>query len=279
VPFHSVAEVELTESPTFIRRFDRERSIRVSAEVDKEKYEPKKIQDDIMSKELPQVLAHFPGVRSKLSGASQQQVEIQQDLVRGGLFAVFLIYALMAIPLRSYAQPLIIMSVIPFGTIGALLGHLILGIPVSMTSYFGIIALAGVVVNDSLILVDFVNRERATGVALEQAVRKAAKTRFRAILLTSLTTFLGLAPIAIFETSLQAQLVIPMAASLAFGILFATVITLFLIPALYLILDDIHKWWRAAWKHALPMGPQAEETVRIRTGQLPVTPGDQETRG
>ena len=252
VPFNSVAEVELTESPTFIRRFDRERAIRVSAEVDKEKYEPKKIQDDIMNTELPQVLAHFPGVRSRLSGSSQQQIEIQQDLIRGGLFAVFLIYALMAIPLKSYSQPLIIMSVIPFGTIGALIGHLILGIPVSMTSYFGIIALAGVVVNDSLILVDFVNRERDAGVSLDQAVKNAARSRFRAILLTSLTTFLGLAPIAIFETSLQAQLVVPMAASLAFGILFATVITLFLIPALYLILDDFKQWWKEAWIHATP---------------------------
>jgi multidrug efflux pump subunit AcrB len=159
---------------------------------------------------------------------------------------------LMAIPLRSYAQPLIIMSVIPFGTVGALAGHLILGIPVSMTSYFGIIALAGVVVNDSLILVDFVNRGREAGEPLVDAVKNAARSRFRAILLTSLTTFLGLAPIAIFETSLQAQLVVPMAASLAFGILFATVITLFLIPSLYLILDDFQQWWKEAWTHATP---------------------------
>ena len=252
VPFHAVAEVELTESPSLIQRFDRERAVRISAEVDKEKYEPKKIQDDIMNKELPQVLAKFPGVRYRLSGNSQQQIEIQQDLLRGGLLAIFLIYALMAIPLKSYAQPLIIMSVIPFGIIGALMGHLILDIPVSMTSYFGIIALSGVVVNDSLILVDFVNREREADVPLAEAVGRAAKTRFRAISLTSLTTFLGLAPIAIFETSLQAQLVVPMAASLAFGILFATVITLFLIPVLYLILDDFSKWWSEAWSHATP---------------------------
>jgi multidrug efflux pump subunit AcrB len=266
VPFHSVAEVETTESPAFIRRYDRERSIRVSAEVDKEKYEPKKIQDDIMFKELPQVLAHFPGVRSKLSGASQQQVDVQKDLVKGGLLAVFLIYALMAVPLKSYLQPLIIMSVIPFGIIGALIGHLILGIPVSMTSYFGIIALSGVVVNDSLILVDFVNRERNSGVALDQAVKNAARTRFRAILLTSLTTFLGLAPIAIFETSLQAQLVVPMAASLAFGILFATVITLFLIPSLYLILDDFQQWWKEAWAHALPQRFKPDDVAEADTG-------------
>ena len=268
VPFHAVAEVELTESPTFLRRFDRERAVRISAEVDKEKYEPKKIQDDIMNKELPEVLASFPGVRSRLSGASQQQVEVQSDLLRGGLLAVFLIYALMAIPLKSYAQPLIIMSVIPFGIIGALIGHLILDIPVSMTSYFGIIALAGVVVNDSLILVDFVNRERATGVPLNQAVGHAAKSRFRAILLTSLTTFLGLAPIAIFETSLQAQLVVPMAASLAFGILFATVITLFLIPVLYLILDDFGNWWSEAWSHVTPRRFKQDEPNAADTGPV-----------
>ena len=251
VPFHAVAEVELSESPTTIRRFDRERAVQLSAEVDKDNYEPGKITADILQKELPEVLAQYPGVRHRLSGATQAQQEVTTDLIKGALFAMFLIYALMAIPLRSYSQPLIIMSVIPFGTIGALLGHLILGINVSMMSFFGIIALAGVVVNDSLILVDFVNRERRLGVPLMQAVTDAASKRFRAILLTSLTTFVGLIPI-VLETSLQAQIVIPMAASLAFGILFATIITLFLIPALYIILDDFAKWWSAAWSHILP---------------------------
>jgi len=251
VPFHAVAEVELTESPTTIQRFDRERAVQISAEVDKENYEPGKITADILTKELPEVLAGHPGVRHRLSGASRSQQEVQHDLVKGALFALFLIYALMAVPLRSYAQPLIIMSVIPFGTIGALLGHLLLDIPVSMLSFFGIIALAGVVVNDSLILVDFVNRERRMGVPLAQAVTDATRKRFRAILLTSLTTFFGLVPI-VLETSLQAQIVIPMAASLAFGILFATIITLFLIPSLYMILDDFQSWWREAWSHVLP---------------------------
>jgi multidrug efflux pump subunit AcrB len=251
VPFHAVAEVELAESPTTIRRFDRERSVRVSAEVDKENYEPGKIQADILERELPEVLAAHPGVRHRLSGASQSQQEVQHDLIKGALLAVFLIYALMAVPLRSYSQPLIIMSVIPFGIIGALIGHWILDLQVSMMSFFGIIALAGVVVNDSLILVDFVNRERKLGVPLIQAVNDAARKRFRAILLTSLTTFFGLIPI-VLETSLQAKIVIPMAASLAFGILFSTVITLFLIPSLYLILDDFRRWWHEAWSHVLP---------------------------
>jgi multidrug efflux pump subunit AcrB len=246
VPFSAVAEVETTESPLFIQRFDRERAVLLTAEVDKDIAEPAKITADILQQELPKVLSQFPGVRSRLSGSSQDAKEVQGELLAGAGLSLFLIFALMAIPLRSYAQPLLIMSVIPFGVIGALAGHWILGIPVSMFSYFGIIALSGVVVNDSLILVDYINKEKAEGIPLRKAVIDAARFRFRPILLTSLTTFLGLAPITIFETSTQAQLVVPMAASLAFGILFATLITLILIPALYLILDDFKAWWKEA---------------------------------
>ena len=154
------------------------------------------------------------------------------------LFSLFAIYALLAIPLKSYSQPLIIMSVIPFGIVGAIVGHLVLGMAVSVLSICGIIALSGVVVNDSLIMVDFVNRARKEGMSLMDAAISAGTQRFRAIILTSLTTFMGLMPI-VFERSLQAQVVIPMAISLAFGILFATVITLLLGPALYLILNDL----------------------------------------
>jgi multidrug efflux pump subunit AcrB len=218
----------------------------LTAEVDKDIAEPAKITADILKQELPKVLSQFPGVRSRLSGSSQAAKEVQGQLLGGAALSLFLIFALMAIPLRSYAQPLLIMSVIPFGTIGALVGHWILGIPVSMFSYFGIIALSGVVVNDSLILVDYINKDKARGVPLHQAVIDAARYRFRPILLTSLTTFLGLAPITLFETSTQAQLVVPMAASLAFGILFATLITLVLIPTLYLVLEDIRTWWKEA---------------------------------
>lgn len=251
VPFHAVAEVEYSETPSRIQRFDRERAVLISAKVDKEKFEPGKITQDILENELPEVLSQFPGVRHRLSGATRSQQEVQADLLKGAAFALFLIYALMAIPLKSYSQPLIIMSVIPFGAIGALVGHWILGIQVSMLSFFGLIALSGVVVNDSLILVDFVNRERALGVELKQAVVDATRKRFRAILLTSLTTFFGLVPI-VMETSLQAKIVIPMATSLAFGILFATVITLFLIPSLYMTLDKFGQWWGNAWTHILP---------------------------
>jgi multidrug efflux pump subunit AcrB len=221
--------------------------------VDKERYEPEKITSDILDIELPAVLEQFPGVRHRLSGSSLALKEVQHDLILGALFALFLIYALMAIPLKSYAQPLIIMSVIPFGAIGALAGHWLIGIEVTMMSFFGIIALAGVVVNDSLILVDFINRERAVGVPLKNAIVDAAGKRFRAIVLTSLTTFFGLVPI-VLEPSLQARIVIPMAVSLAFGILFATVITLFLIPILYLMLDDFKTSFVRVWGHLLPGG-------------------------
>jgi len=156
---------------------------------------------------------------------------------------LFGIYALLAIPTKSYAQPLIIMGAIPFGVIGAIVGHWITGYAFSMMSFFGVIALAGVVVNDSLILVDFVNRAVREGTPVYQAVINAGSKRFRAILLTSLTTFFGLLPI-LLETSMQAQQIVPMAVSLAFGILFATVITLLLVPCLYMVLNDLKVWWR-----------------------------------
>ncbi|MEE4296650.1 MAG: efflux RND transporter permease subunit [Wenzhouxiangella sp.] len=239
VPFSSVADVTVGSSPSVIRRYDRERSISVSARVDKELAEPGRISSDLREVHLPRILSGYPDVRYRLSGSTRSQQEVQQDLLWGTAFALFLIYALIAVPLKSYLQPLLIMSVIPFGMIGALFGHWVMGMPISMLSVFGIIALSGVVVNDSLILVDFVNRHRRAGESRIDAALKATRARFRAIILTSMTTFLGLAPIVFFETSLQAQLVIPMATSLAFGILFATVITLGLIPILYLIGDDL----------------------------------------
>jgi multidrug efflux pump subunit AcrB len=160
----------------------------------------------------------------------------------GFALAIFGIYALLAIPTRSYLQPLIIMGVIPFGIIGAIVGHWVTGYAFSMMSVIGVIALSGVVVNDSLLLVDHTNKGVADGSSRYTAVVDATRRRFRAIMLTSVTTFMGLAPI-LLERSVQAQDIIPMAISLAFGIVFATVITLLLVPCLYMILDDLHRWW------------------------------------
>ncbi|KJR40055.1 multidrug resistance protein, AcrB/AcrD/AcrF [Candidatus Magnetoovum chiemensis] len=154
--------------------------------------------------------------------------------------AVLAIYALLAVPFKSYFQPMIIMSAIPFGIVGAVLGHIMLGYPLSLMSLFGLVALSGVVVNDSLVMVDFANRKRTEdySVSAFDAVTQSGVQRFRPIMLTTLTTFGGLAPM-IFETSRQARFMIPMAVSLGFGILFSTVITLALVPSLYMAVEDI----------------------------------------
>ncbi|WP_199611541.1 efflux RND transporter permease subunit [Flocculibacter collagenilyticus] len=243
VPFSTVAEFEMQPSYSTITRIDGQRSITVSAAADKDKIEPGSVVREINAEFLPQLTEKYAGVSTALEGQSKDEQDSIIQLAKAALLALFMIYALMAIPLKSYSQPLIIMSVIPFGLIGALVGHLLLGLSMSMLSMFGIIALAGVVVNDSLIMVDFVNKGRAAGMSIRDAAVEAGTQRFRAIILTSLTTFFGLTPI-VFEKSLQAQIVIPMAVSLAFGIVFATVITLVLIPSLYIILDDFKGLFR-----------------------------------
>jgi len=239
VPFSAVADLETRLSPSTIRRSWGKRTIVISADINRTITQPGKIVDDVTEGDFAQQLSQMhPGVRIELGGASQEEEELVQRMILAFVLALFGIYALMAIPLKSYLQPLIIMGVIPFGMIGALIGHIVVGIPFSALSVYGIVALAGVVVNDSIILVDFVNKSVASGMDIVEASIKAGTERFRAIMLTSLTTFFGLLPI-LLETSLSAQLVIPMAVSLGFGILFATVITLILIPCLYVILNDI----------------------------------------
>ncbi len=257
VPFMSVADASFGLAPTTIQRVDRQRSISLTAETDKAAgIEPGPINEDITTFINDELLPRYPGVQYKLSGGGRQNVELVADLLKGMALALFLIYALMAIPLKSYLQPFLIMSVIPFGIIGAIIGHLLVGYPLSMLSMFGIIALSGVVVNDSLILVDFINRRLRSGMNILDSVKEAAVQRFRAILLTSATTFLGLVPIIFFEKSFQAQIVIPMAISLAFGIVFATVITLFLIPCLYYILEDFKA--KFSRKEDMPSDPDPQ---------------------
>lgn len=247
VPFSQVADIELAKGYSTISRVDYSRSVSVVAKVNTDVVDVRDLMIDVTTKVVPEMLERYPEVQSRLVGSSQEEGDALVSLALGFLFALLVIYALMAIPLQSYSQPVIIMSVIPFGLVGAIFGHLILGQAVSVLSICGIIALAGVVVNDSLIMVDFVNKARKEGLKLVDAVVRSGSERFRAIILTSLTTFMGLMPI-VFERSLQAQVVIPMAISLAFGILFATVITLLLIPALYMILNDI----KALFKRKVP---------------------------
>jgi multidrug efflux pump subunit AcrB len=240
VPFESVAEVSYGKGYSRISRLDRERTVTVSADLDPDLVQPQEIISSMSDVYIPELLSRYPGVNYGLEGASQDQVEFMAKLVLASVAALFLIYALIAIPLHSYTQPLIIMSVIPFGMIGAVIGHIVMGKSISMFSMFGLIALAGIVVNDSLILVDFINKARARGVELREAVVSAGTSRFRPIILTSFTTAAGLLPI-ILESSPQAQAVIPTAISIGFGIIFATVITLFLIPALYILQVDFFR--------------------------------------
>lgn len=243
VPFQSVAEIEFGQAFSRIRRQDRKRSVTVSADIDPNLVEPGELIKEISDDYIPVLLGKYAGVQYSLEGASQEEVELLRNLGLASVAALFLIYALIAIPLHSYSQPLIIMSVIPFGLIGAVIGHIIMGKAISMFSLFGFIALAGVVVNDSLIMVDFINKARDEGSSIKDAVIQSGTLRFRAIILTSLTTAMGLMPI-MFEKSVQAQYLTPMAISMSFGIIFATVITLFLIPALYMLLLDFGYRWR-----------------------------------
>ncbi len=239
VPFTAVAEVDQRETPSIIYRSWGKRSVYISADVDKATMDPGRIVREISGSDfVARLKAQYPSVNIELGGASLEEQELIQRMIFTAALALFGIYALMAIPLKSYTQPLIIMGVIPFGMIGALIGHILVGIPFSALSVYGIIALAGVVVNDSIILVDYVNKANVDGRPIFEAVIESGKQRFRAIMLTSLTTFFGLLPI-LLETSLSAEFVTPMAVSLGFGILFATVITLILIPCLYLVLNDL----------------------------------------
>ncbi len=238
IPFGSVARADLGRGYATIRRTDRQRVVNVTADVDRNIVTEGEALRALRDGPLPAILADYPGMTLSLEGGQREQQRTAEGLVRWYPVALFVIYALLAIPLRSYFQPLLIMSVIPFGIVGAFAGHLLMGRALSMMSVIGIIALSGVVVNASLVLVHFVNGRREEGAALDDAVRDASIERFRPIVLTAATTFLGLTPL-LLERSVQAQFLVPMAISIGFGVLFATAITLFVVPSGYLILEDL----------------------------------------
>jgi len=239
IPFNRVAKVSMEEGYATISRSYRRRVIAVSADIDEETANSTEVNNDLIEKILPELRNEWPGVRFAIEGAGKRNQEFMSEILKSFLLTIFLIYALLAIPFKSFSQPLIVMSAIPFGMVGALLGHLIMGYDLSMMSLFGIVGLSGVVVNDSLILIEATNRLREGGKSHFDSIVTAGTMRFRPIILTSLTTFGSLMPM-ILERSIQAKFLIPMAAGLAFGVLFATGITLLLIPCLYLILEDIH---------------------------------------
>ena len=238
VPLAYLAEFDRGRSPTAIKRESGRRIINVSGELAAGVVSPKEVLDSLDAEILPQLQAKFPGLTAELVGEQRSQGETFASLRKNFGLAVFVIFGLLAIPFKSYIQPFIVMSAIPFGFVGAVAGHALMGFELSLISMFGIIALSGVVVNDSLVLIDATNRERTKGTPPLEAIVRGASRRVRPILLTSLTTFFGLAPM-ILETSMQARFLVPMAISLGFGVMFATVIVLLLVPANYVIVEDV----------------------------------------
>ena len=243
VPLGQVAAGELSSGYSTITRTDRKRSISVTADVDLSEANANEILAKFEVDHIIPILRDYPSVNYSFEGEQREQRDTLGSLFKNFALALFVVYVLLAVPFKSYLQPLIIMSAIPFGFTGAVIGHIIMGMNLAVLSIIGIVALSGVVVNDSLVMVDFINRyKREDGKTSLEAALAAGPRRFRPILLTSITTFVGLFPLLI-EKSVQAQFLVPMAISLAYGVLFATLITLILVPTSYLIIDDIKKFF------------------------------------
>jgi len=239
IPLSHIATWEAGKGPSEIRRIDRYRVINVTADIEKDNTNMTVLQADLKDY-IDILLTQYPGITYDMEGEAREQREAFGSLEAGLIVALFIIYCLLALPLKSYIEPLIVMSVIPFGIIGAVIGHWLWGVPLSIMSVFGLMALLGVLINDSLVLVDYVNRKYRTGIELYEAVLAAGVARFRPIMLTSITTFFGLFPL-MMEDSSTGKFLVPMAISLGFGIIFATAITLLLIPVNILIVEDCRR--------------------------------------
>ena len=243
VPLGQVATMKLSSGYSTITRTDRKRSINITADVDLTEANANEIITKFEKDHIEPLLDNYPSVNYSFEGEQREQRDTLGSLFKNFALALFVVYILLAIPFKSYLQPLIIMSAIPFGFTGAVIGHLIMGMNLAVLSIIGIVALSGVVVNDSLVMVDFINRyRREDGKTAIEAAIAAGPRRFRPILLTSVTTFVGLFPLLI-EKSVQAKFLVPMAISLAFGVLFATFITLLLVPTSYLVIEDIKEYF------------------------------------
>ncbi len=238
-----IVEISTTVIPTSIQRIEGQRTLSVAAKVDP-RTEAGKIYTEIEENFLPVLAGNYPGLTWSKGGMQKDIDDSMGSLYQSIIFVLFAVYVLLAIPFKSYTQPLIIMAAIPFAVIGAVFGHYIMGYSLGVVSFLGVLALCGLVVNDSLVLIDFANKEMRKGADARSAMYAAGLRRFRPIMLTTLTTFIGLSPM-LLESSPQAVTMIPVAISLAFGILFATIITLALVPALYVILDDLKKSYLA----------------------------------
>jgi multidrug efflux pump subunit AcrB len=246
VPLKEIANIKYSRAYTSINRVDNKRIVTVTADVTPQK-RTQEILSEIKNKIFPILSEKYHGLTYSLEGKEADRRESTEALFSGLIFALFGIYFILAIPFKSYIQPAIIMISIPFGIIGAVIGHILMGYSLSLVSIMGIVALSGVVVNDSLVLIDLANRKVRDGVYPYKAVVEAGVQRFRPIMLTTLTTFFGLMPM-IFETSRQARFLIPMAISLGFGIIFATMITLVLVPSLYIVIEDVKHFFKKIFR-------------------------------
>lgn len=258
VPLGDVTEVARGRAYTVINRRDGRRTVSVTADVVPQD-DTQKVMASLTATILPELAANNPGLSYSFQGRQQDMRESLTSLKSGFVLALLLIYVLLGIPFRSYVQPMIVMTSIPFGLVGAVLGHLLMGYSLSVISMMGLVALSGVVVNAALVLIEYANRLRQEGLSARAAIVGATVRRFRPVFLTTITTFGGLAPM-IFETSRQARFMIPMALSLGYGILFATAITLLLVPSLYLILEDVKRIFAGS-----TAGPEAAGVVAAGT--------------
>jgi HAE1 family hydrophobic/amphiphilic exporter-1 len=240
IPIEEVAEITPGRAYSVINRIDRKRTITVISDIDETTANASVIVADLKANFLPILVERYPGLTYDFEGQEKRTSESLDSIKSGYMLAMMGIFLLLASQFRSYIQPVVIMMAIPFGLVGAILGHLIMGIEFTIVSIFGIVALSGIVVNDSLILIDFINRAVRDGVDVNQAVVESGKSRFRPVLLTSVTTVAGLFPL-LLERSFQAQFLIPMAVSICFGLIAATLLTLLYVPALYLIVQDVIK--------------------------------------
>lgn len=249
VPLRMVADTVSGRSFSTITRVNQKRALRVSGEIDENDpdADATAINERLRDVVMPEIMSRYDGLSWRFEGDQKKKTELLIALAGGFAIALFAMYALIAIPLHSFLQPLLIITAIPFGFVGAAIGHMITGYDLSILSMFGIIALSGIVVNDNIVLVDWINKRREGSGSLLDAVRTAGAARFRPILLTSLTTFFGLLPL-LLERSMQARFLVPMGVSLAFGVLFATLITLVIVPCLYLILADFTNTMQKSWR-------------------------------
>ncbi|WP_299466755.1 efflux RND transporter permease subunit, partial [uncultured Gimesia sp.] len=231
-PLSELAQIEVVRGYSKINRIDQQRCITITADVEESSGNAREVVTDLKESFLPQVLADYPGVRVRWGGQQEQESQSFQSMFAGFGVALLAMFVLLAFEFKSYIQPLIILIIIPFGLVGAIVGHALLGLPLTIFSIFGLVALSGIVINDSIVLVDFINHLRTSGVSDSDALLQAGQRRFRPVLLTTLTTVGGLTPI-LLEKSFQAQMLIPMATSVAFGEIFATILVLFLVPVLY----------------------------------------------